>query len=144
MNRSRTSLAIAVVAVAFLGACGGGDASQSDVQDKVEDLLTNEDDREQVYPGVPLETAEAAGAAACVAQGLFDPNNFSKDERNDVTSAIDSDVPGQQVIVRFEELVEECVDEATAVPTQGPNLDDDEDQDQQDTTTTERSTSTGD
>lgn len=139
MNRSRTALAVTVLALAFLGACGQRDASQSSVQNKVEDFLTNEDDRpdDQLYPGAPLDAADAAGAAACVAQGLFDPNSFEKDDRNDVTQSADADLPSAAVTEAFEALVEDCVDEATAAPAQGPSVDEDEGE----TDTTERQSS---
>lgn len=129
MNRPRSALALAVLAAVALAGCGNREASQRDVQDKVEELLTNEDDRpaDQLYPGAPFSATDAAGAAACVAQGLFDPARFSKDQRNDITQALDGDLPSSQVIADFEALVEGCVDEVTAPSAEGPSADDEGD-----------------
>jgi hypothetical protein len=144
MNRSRTTLAVALVALASLGGCSRGVASQSDVQGKVEDLLTNKDDRpeDQLYPGAPLDATDAAGAAACVAQALFDPNQFPKDERNRITSSPDGDLPNQEIVQRFEATVEQCVSDATAVAPEGPGVSTDDDNGNDDeSTTTERQSS---
>jgi hypothetical protein len=143
MNRpSRTALALAMVAVASLGGCAKRIASQSDVQDKVEDLLTNKDDLPEadLYPGAPLDAADAAGAAACVAQGLFDPNQFPKSDRNKITSSLDADKPPADIIQRFEDLVDQCVSDATAVAPEGPGVNNDGD-DSDSSTTTERQSS---
>ena len=140
MTRSRSGLAVAVATLALLAGCSSGAASQSDVQDKVEDLLTdNGGFPDQDGNLTELNATEVGAVSACVSQGLFDPQQFSKDERNEVSSAVDSELPPTELVERFEALVDDCVTDATEGEAQGPSVDDD-DEDQtsndDDTTTT--------
>ncbi len=108
MTRSRSALVAALAGLALLAGCTGGDASQSDVQDKVADRLT-----EAGYDGQDLTATEVAAASACVAQTLFDPGQFTKDERNEVSSSADSEPPPGELRDRFVVVVEGCIDDAT-------------------------------
>ena len=132
MTRSRSALAAAVAGLALLAGCSGGDASQSEVQDKVADLLT-----EDGYDGQELTATQVAASSACVAQTLFDPAEFTKDERNEVSSSVDSDPPPSDLVDRFVALVDDCVTTAVEGEPQGPSVDEDsESTDDDDSTTT--------
>ena len=131
MNRSRTALAVTVVALALLAGCGSRDASQSSVQDKVEELLV-----ENGYGEQDLSAPAASAAATCVAQTMFESGEFEKDERNDIASSSDGDPIREDLVVRLEALIEGCVDDASDEgPTSSSSENDDEDEDS--TTTTE-------
>ena len=138
MTRSRSALAAVVAAVALLAGCGGGDASQSEVQDEVADLLA-----EDGYLGQDLSASQVAGAAACVSAGLFDPERFTKDERNEVSSAVDGEAPSGELVDRFTDLVGGCVDDEVAGEPQGPSLEDEDEGEQQTNDDEDSTTTTG-
>lgn len=146
MNRSRVALAAAVLAVAALAGCSGGDASQSDVQDDVADFLNEGGYGEHT----DLSAAEVGAASTCIAQTLFDPDEFSKEERNEVASSVDSEPPPAGLVDKFVLLVEDCVTAAVdeeeqtsdGDEEQGPTAGDDDnadnaDEDGESTTTTD-------
>jgi hypothetical protein len=123
LSRHRLSrLAPVLAAGLLLGACGGSsDASQDDVQDDVEQQLS-----ENGYiagpDAEPVEMTEgqAADAAQCVSAGLFDPEAFTKDERNDVVNASDGTPPDPDLASRFQALVDSCVADVLEVGPSAP------------------------
>jgi hypothetical protein len=111
----------------LLGACAGGsEASQEDVQNDVKDELL-----EVGYiagPGAePVDVTEdqAIAISECVGTGLFDPDQFTKDERNDVTNPGDGTPPDPELVERFDALYHGCVADATEA---GPTAPADEDE----------------
>lgn len=111
---------MAVAAALLLAACGGsGGASQDDVQDDVEQSLIDDG-----YDGAELTESQAESAAQCIASGLFTPEEFTEDERNEVTSAGDGSEPDPELSARFEALVDGCVDEVLAIGPAAPAPDD--------------------
>lgn len=135
MNRSRVALAAAVVAVAALAGCSGGDASQSDVQDDVAEILTEDGYGEHT----DLSATQVGAASACVAQSLFDPDQFTKDERNEVASSVDSELPPPELVTTFVRVIDLCVEEAVTDAEDDEGSGDEEqtsDADDESTTTT--------
>lgn len=115
-------LAAAAAAAVLLAACGGsGAASQDDVQQRVERTLADEG-----YAGAELTDSQAEAAAQCVAGGLFASDDFSKDDREAVTSAGDGSEPDPELAQRFQTLVDGCVDEVLAVGPAAPDSGDGE------------------
>ena len=119
-------LAAVLAAGLLLGACGGSsDASQDDVQRDVEEQLA-----ENGYiagpDAEPVEMTEgqAAAAAQCVSAGLFDPDAFTPDERNDVAKAGDGTPPDPDLAARFQALVDSCVADVLEVGPSAPSDDD--------------------
>jgi len=125
-NRLSRPAAVLVVGL-LLGACagGGGGANQEDVQDDVETQLA-----ENGYiagPGAePVEMSEgqAADAGDCVSAGLFDPDDFTEDERDDVVDPGDGTPPNPDLAARFQGLVDSCVETVLEVGPSAPTDDD--------------------
>jgi hypothetical protein len=106
MTRIRTRLAVAAaVAAVVLGACGGGgDATQSDVQDTVEDILL-----EDGFDGRTFDEEDAQAGAECVATTMFESDDFTKDERNEVARATNGDPPSDELVAKTEDLIGGCL-----------------------------------
>lgn len=98
----RARLAAAALALPLLlAACGSGEATRGGVEGAVRDKL-----REREAGRVVGEEADAI--ATCVANGLFDPDRFSADERNAVTSAPDGEDRDPGLRQRVVDLVAGC------------------------------------
>lgn len=115
MIRSRSAFAALAAGALLLGACGGsGSASQSDVEEDVREQLLEEG----FVPGFgedPIEVTEgeAGDVADCVADAMFDPQRFTKDERDAATGTADGDEPDPDLVLKVEALMNECYDEVT-------------------------------
>lgn len=92
--------AFAVALPLALAACGSAEATRGSVRDAVRDALADRSD--------PITGEAATDIAECVADGLFDPDRFSKDERNEATSAADGEDPDPELAAKVEALVDEC------------------------------------
>jgi len=101
MPRPVRSALVALPLLALLAGCGGGDATQSSVRDDVKEALLERAD-------LDLADAEAAEAADCVARGMFESSDFTKEERNDVTRAVDGDEPDPDLETKVRNLIEDC------------------------------------
>jgi hypothetical protein len=101
MPRPVPSALVALPLLALLAACSGGDATQSSVSDDVQEALLARDD-------LDLAVAEAAEAADCVARGMFESSEFTKEERNDATRAVDGDDPDPDLEAKVRALLEDC------------------------------------
>jgi hypothetical protein len=128
-NRLSRPAAVLVVGL-LLGACagGGGGANQEDVQTDVETQLA-----ENGYiastgaePAEPVEMSEgqAADAGDCVSAGLFDPDDFTEDERDAVVDPGDGTPPDPELAARFQDLVDSCVETVLEVGPSAPTDDD--------------------
>jgi hypothetical protein len=109
----------------LLGACGGSsDASKDDVQTDVQEQLAENGyiAGPDVEP-VELTEGQATDAARCVSDGLFDPDAFTKDERNDVVDPGDGTPPDPDLAARFQELVDSCVADVLEVGPAAPSDD---------------------
>jgi hypothetical protein len=112
MTRSRTLL-VAGAALLVLAGCGGsGEASQGDVEDEVTQILLRDG-----YQGQTFDQAEAEDAAECVAQEMFESDDFTPEERNEIVSASDAEPPPDDLVDRVVALVDGCIGEPT---TSGP------------------------
>jgi hypothetical protein len=103
MTRSRTLL-MAGAAMLVLAGCGSGEASQSEVEEDVTQILL-----EDGFEGQSFDQSEAEEAAECVAENLFDPDAFTPEERNEVVSAADAEPPPEDLENRVVDLVDGCV-----------------------------------
>jgi hypothetical protein len=114
MIRSRTALVAGAVALLLLAGCGGGgDASQEDVQNEVTDILV-----EDGYEGQTFDEAEAEDVAECIAQTMFESEEFTPEERNEIVRASDATPPDEDLVERVVALVDGCMGEPT---TSGPS-----------------------
>jgi hypothetical protein len=107
MTRTRYRLAASAAAAAalVLGACGGaGDATQSDVADQVSTQLI-----EDGYDGRTFDQDQADEAGDCVASTMFESDDFTKDERNEVARATNGDPPDQELVDKVQDLVDGCL-----------------------------------
>lgn len=106
MNRPRIALG-AIAAAGLLAGCGtGGDATQSDVQNEVQELLVEEG----FAGGEPLPAAEAEAVGECVARGMFESGDFTPEERNDIVNPGSGEPPPEQLVAKTTALVEGCVE----------------------------------
>lgn len=103
MPRS-TRLALAALPLAaLLAACGAQEATQGSVRDDVKEALLVAPDYDD------LSDEEAGAVADCVSRGMFESGDFSKEERDDVTRAIDSDEADPQLIQKLQALLDRCL-----------------------------------
>ncbi len=109
MPRPLRSIAVALPLFALLAGCGGsGDASQGSVRDDVRDaLLERAADPEGDFD---ISEEDAGIAADCVSRGMFETGEleFTPDERNDVTRAVDGDEPSQALVDKLNALLASC------------------------------------
>ena len=110
MTRTFRTLAFAVPVAALLAGCGSREATQGSVRDDVKDALLERSD-------LDLNEEQAGEAADCVARGMFESDEFSKDERNDATSAVDGDAPNPELVQKVQALFEECDIDVTLEPS---------------------------
>lgn len=125
MTRSRASFALVLVAVVALG--GGCSrnrpATHGSVEDDVRDRLLDEGyvaepaSEDGDIESIEVSSDDADTIATCVADALFEGEAFTKDERNDVTSVLEGDIPDPDLERRVEDLVHGCYDDAV---TEGP------------------------
>ena len=113
MTRSRTALLV-TAAAALLAGCAGGDATQDSVQSDVEEILTEDGYTDPGGERLELSAEEADAAASCVARTMFESDEFTKDERNDIARASDGDRPNDELSSRVVDLVHGCVQDALA------------------------------
>jgi hypothetical protein len=111
MTRIRSAL-VSGAALLLLAGCGSGEASQGDVEEEVTDILL-----EDGYEGQTFDEAEASDAARCIAQTMFESDDFTEDERNEVASAADGDRPSEELTDKVIDLVDGCLGEPA---TSGP------------------------
>jgi len=127
-NRLSRPAAVLLVGL-LLGACagGGGGANQEDVQSDVETQLA-ENGYIASPEAEPVEMSEgqAADAGDCVSAGLFDPDDFTEDERDAVVDPGDGTPPNPDLATRFQALVDSCVETVLEVGPSAPTDDDDE------------------
>jgi hypothetical protein len=109
MTRTRCAALAVVAALAIVGCGGGGDATQSDVQNKVEDTLN--EDGYTTPDGVTytFDEEEATAGADCVSQTMFESDDFTPEERNDVARATNGDEPDPELVAKVEVLVGDCL-----------------------------------
>ena len=112
----------------LLGACSGSNKapSQADVQKDVENTLIDNGyiagpDAEPVE----VSPAQAEAIGECVGAGLFDPDQFTKDERQDVTHPGDGTPPPDELVERFDTLFDGCVADELEVGPTAPTDDED-------------------
>jgi hypothetical protein len=97
MTRPTRTAALGLLLLAALAGCSSGESTQSGEEDEVRELLVARD----------VDNDDADEIADCVAAGLFDTERFTKEERNEVTRATDSDVD-DELRQRVEALFDEC------------------------------------
>ena len=69
---------------------------------------------------VDLTEGQAADAGDCVSAGLFDPDAFTEDERDDVVDPGDGTPPDPDLAARFQDLVDSCVEAVLEVGPSAP------------------------
>ena len=104
MRRPRRAVLVAAPFALFLAACGSQDATQGSVRDDVRDALLEREGNE-------LSEAEAVDVGDCVSRAMFESGEFSKEDRNDATRAVDGDAPDPELVARVQALVEGCLDD---------------------------------
>jgi len=118
MRRPRRALLAATSLVLLLAACGAREATQGSVRDAMKESLLDRDD-------LDISDGDAAEIADCVSRGMFESGDFSKDERNEATRALDGDEADPDLVAKVVALVEGCGDEvdldlgSTGAPTEG-------------------------
>jgi hypothetical protein len=105
MPRPRRALLAAGSLALLLTACAGGDATQGSVSEDVKEALLRREGNE-------LSAEQADVVADCVSRGMFESEDFSKEERNDATRAADGDDADEALVQKVEALVDGCLDEA--------------------------------
>ena len=105
--RRAPALVAAAALPLLLTACGNQDATQGSVRDDVKEALLDRPDNE-------LSDGQAGEAADCVARGMFESGDFSSDERNDATRAVDGDDPDPDLVAKVQALLDGCLDAAAA------------------------------
>ena len=140
MIRPRSALAVLALAAIGVAGCGGSkDASQGDVQNEVAERLS--EDGYVASAGaepidVDVEDAEAIGS--CVSRTMFESTDeFTKDERNAAARASDGDEPDPDLVLKVEELVNDCYEQVVNGDGDEGEGDGDEGSDSEETTTTE-------
>ncbi len=88
---------LAVSAVQLSG-CGSQEATRDGVRDRVEAALLSRD----------VEGADAATRAACVADGMFGSSEWTKEERNAATQAVDGADVDPDLIAKLGDLLDSC------------------------------------
>lgn len=114
---SRSTLA-ALPLVALLAACGAQDATQGSVRDDVQEALLARTDNE-------LSVEEAGAVGDCVARGMFESGDFTKEERDDATRAVDGDEPDAALREKVQALLERCLAGDDTDEGPGPASDED-------------------
>ena len=105
MPRSRLAPALGGLALCsiLVAGCGqGGPPSQGEARDDVHDQLVDQG----------LESEPAAEVADCIASGLYEGDEFTKDERDEVVQATDGDPPDPDLVQKVEALEDRCAEEA--------------------------------
>ena len=103
MLRLRRAPVAALLALALLlAACGNREATQGSVRDDVKNALLDR-------PGNELSEEQAAEAADCVSRGMFESSDFTPDERNEATRAVDGDDPDPDLVEKVQALLDECI-----------------------------------
>ena len=140
MIRTRTVVTALAAGSLLLGACSGNQkASQGDVKNEVVDQLT-----EVGFVAAPdaepieVSASDADDIGDCVSEGLFDPDQFTVDERDAATSTNDPDEPDPDLVVKVEDLTNGCFDEVTGgTADESATSDEPSGADDEETTTTE-------
>jgi hypothetical protein len=136
MTRSRTALAGLAACVLLLGACSRNkDATQGDVKDDVVNQMLDPGyiSGEGADP-VPVEQDQAEAIGTCVSETLFNPEVFTKEERNAAANSFDADPPDPDLVLKVEHLVNSCY--ADAVGDSGSSSSDSSDSSSDDAETT--------
>ena len=102
----RALVAIVAGAVLLVG-CGNKAATQGSVSDDAAASLRRN-------PELDLSAEEAAAAGDCVGREIFESGDFSKDEREEATTAVDGDDPDPELAAKVQDVVDGCVDDATS------------------------------
>ena len=145
MTRSRSALVgLAVVALAVTGCSGRQrDATQSSVAGDVEErLLEDGYVAARGEDAIEVDAADADAVGNCVAREMFeDTETWTKDERNAATQTNDGDEPDPDLVLKVEDLVNQCYDDVVGGGGSSGSDDDGEEQtssdDEGSTTTTE-------
>lgn len=103
MHRPTRTALLALALVALLAGCGSQKASQGSVRDQVKEALLASPAHTE------LSDEEAGAAADCVARGMFESGDFTPDERDAATSAVDGDAPDPDLVTKVEDLVDRCI-----------------------------------
>jgi hypothetical protein len=105
MRRPRRVLLAAVPLALVLTGCGSQSASQGSVRDDVRDALLDR--------GEDAPSSEAASEIAdCVARGIFE-GDFTKEQRDDITRAVDGDEPSEALTAEVQALLDGCEADAS-------------------------------
>jgi hypothetical protein len=111
MTRTRLAAAVAAAAVLVLSGCGGqGDASQSDVRNSVRDTLNEEGYTDPDGTTFTFDADEADEGAECVSAAIFESDDITPDQRNDIARATNGDDPDPEVVALTETIVADCLD----------------------------------
>ena len=142
MIRTRTVVAALAAGSLLLGACTGDqEASQSEVKDDVVNQLVEvgfvaSPDAEPVE----VSASEADDIGDCVSEGLFDPDQFTPEERDAATSTNGPDEPDPDLVLKVEDLTNGCFDEVAGgggADDESPTSDESSADTDEETTTTE-------
>jgi hypothetical protein len=101
MPRHRRAALAALVAFPLLAGCGARDATRGSVKDDVIEQLRERADN-------PITGDEADTVAQCVADAMFDPEQFSKDERDAATRSVDADEPDPDLVDKLQGVFDRC------------------------------------
>ena len=95
---ARLLLPSLVISAVLLSGCGSQEATRDGVRDRVEsELLIRQ-----------VDGADAATMAACVADGMFGSSEWTKEERNAATRAVDGTDVDPDLVSKLEALLREC------------------------------------
>ena len=108
MPRLPRALVALVACAVLLVACGNQAATEGSVRNDVRaSLLRNEN--------LDLTEEEATAVGDCVSREIFQSGDFSKEERDEATSADDGDDPDPDLAAKVQAVVDGCLDEADTV-----------------------------
>ena len=142
MIRSRTALVALALAAVALGGCSRQkpateSSTANDVADRlVEDGYLASADAEPV----DVDAADADAIGSCVGLEIFSSGNFTEEERKAATSVLDGDDPDPDLVLKVEDVVNDCYDQVVngAGDDEDQTTDDDAEGDaNEETTTTE-------
>ena len=144
MIRPRYAL-VAALALASIGVGGCSrvkDATEGSVHSDVEDRLLEDGyvvaGEEPVPEPIEVNAEDADAIGACVGRTMFeDTARFSKEERNAATSVADGDNPDPDLVLKVEQLVNECYDEIVNGTADEGSSDESQTSGDEETTTTE-------
>ncbi|MBA2280237.1 MAG: hypothetical protein H0W25_03245 [Acidimicrobiia bacterium] len=95
---SRLLLPVLVLSGAMLSGCGQAEATRDSIRDRMEQGLL----------AVDVGGEEAAGIAGCVADGMFESGDWTPEERNAATRAVDGTEVDPDLTAKLNGLLDSC------------------------------------